>query len=151
MAIGIARLNHDKTYNAFGLNSSAERGESMISELLKSLFGKNQPSKRHRINPRRSSRQPVKSECHAVEVVSPVQVCDAAAKLAGVRILAGEAPVLPLADCTQGDSCACKYKHHQDRREGPRRDADIGLPNTYLDSDKRQSPGRRSADKLHRH
>jgi hypothetical protein len=42
--------------------------------------------------------------------------CDAAKELEKHRFLSREAPLLPLADCNQLN-CACKYVHHNDRRD----------------------------------
>jgi len=57
---------------------------------------------------------------HCVEVDMPYDACEEVLKLHSVRFLPAEAPILPLSGCDQ--HCTCKYKHHNDRRQGERRD-----------------------------
>ena len=54
--------------------------------------------------------------------------CKAVKDVETQRFLTAEAPSLPLADCSTPNQCQCKYHHHTDRREDPRRDTEIGLP-----------------------
>lgn len=62
-----------------------------------------------------------------VEIIpSPDGACAAARALAGRRLLAREAPFFPLADCDKA-ACDCRYRRFADRREEPRRYADLGL------------------------
>lgn len=64
----------------------------------------------------------------AVEVRCSSRAC-AAAKLASERrFLIGEAPRLPLALCSRPEKCSCHYRHLDDRRQGPRRASESGLP-----------------------
>jgi len=62
---------------------------------------------------------------HAVEVRSSRQSCAACQQLAGLRFLSSEAPLLPIAGCEHPPTCRAVYKHHDDRREGPRREAEL--------------------------
>ena len=63
--------------------------------------------------------------------------CRAAAAIAGQRFLSEEAPVLPLPDCDTPRECRCVYQHFTDRRTDKRRESDIGLPNRYVETDRR--------------
>ena len=75
--------------------------------------------------------------------------CQAAADIAGKRFLTGEAPLLQLPDCTE-HYCRCRYVRFDDRREGPRRDADHGIGEQYhhvITKERRAgSKGRRNGD-----
>jgi hypothetical protein len=84
---------------------------------------------------------------HAVEIRGGRRCCDAARALAGKRFLPGEAPSLPLPDCDCGSRCECRYRHHEDRRCGPRRAADgaFASPPTG-NEDRRHAEGRREQD-----
>src|SRR5271155_1516455 len=54
--------------------------------------------------------------------IAPGAHCHAVAKdTAGKRYLLREAPRLPLGDCTMGANCSCKFRKHEDRRDGDRR------------------------------
>jgi hypothetical protein len=61
------------------------------------------------------------SPYHCVELKAPYDACEQVLKLHGMRFLSAEAPVLPLTGCDQ--TCMCKFKHHNDRRQDERRDA----------------------------
>ena len=66
---------------------------------------------------------------HAVSVTTGQTCCESARGLIGRRFLAARAPRLPLPECTLAEACACKYKHHEDRRAAPRRKEEkSGLP-----------------------
>ena len=83
-------------------------------------------------------------------VVSPSSCCSAAKALAGKRLLAGEAPALPLPECDQS-TCRCRYNRFTDRRTEARRAADVGLRvgnDMYRQAGKcsRQGNGRRTTD-----
>ncbi|MFT7653110.1 MAG: hypothetical protein ACI9UU_002220 [Candidatus Azotimanducaceae bacterium] len=72
--------------------------------------------------------------------------CDAAERIKHQRFLASYAPQLPLGGCDNPQTCSCKYRYFSDRRVGPRRDSDIGLPNsTSQRSDRRYRRERRRA------
>jgi len=84
-----------------------------------------------------------------VTVTSPLKCCDAIKVLHGKRILADQAPMLPLPTCSMPDQCRCKFQKHTDRRDdeegrrfrfGQERDA------WYAGSQRRKSRGRRGTD-----
>jgi hypothetical protein len=92
---------------------------------------------------------------HAVAVSTGKPCCRASVAARTVRYLSSEAPPLPLAGCTQPDACLCKYKHHGDRRVGPRRTTDSDLYKNALSrhvmarltiQDRRSTKGRRATD-----
>ncbi len=62
---------------------------------------------------------------HAVSVKPGPGACDAAAAGKTSRWLSREAPMLPLPGCTRPDRCSCTYRHHDDRRAGGRRAAEM--------------------------
>ena len=43
-----------------------------------------------------------------------------------MRYLSSEAPLLPLDQCDRPDQCECRYRHYEDRRDGPRRGSATG-------------------------
>ena len=84
---------------------------------------------------------------HAVSVVSGPKACAAAKQLRNVRVLSTEAPRLPLAGCDCPATCTCTYRHHDDRRAGPRRAKERGqLAGPWAATDRRRSIGRRETD-----
>jgi hypothetical protein len=85
---------------------------------------------------------------HAVEIHLRRSACDAARQVSGRRYLSAEAPLLPLADCDQPTLCSCRYRHYSDRRDGPRRDAEVGLPGkgAKRGHERRCTQGRRLED-----
>ena len=84
----------------------------------------------------------------AVSVISDTLQCNAAVAIKGRRLLAREAPRLPLADCTMDATCACKYEKYDDRRTSPRRVAEISVESPqFQGQDRRQSKGRRANDR----
>jgi hypothetical protein len=85
---------------------------------------------------------------HCVSVVAGPLGCAAAKALKDQRLLSIEAPRLPLATCDHPDGCQCIYRHHDDRRRGPRRAMDRGkLPDPWSATDRRHfGRGRRSTD-----
>jgi hypothetical protein len=60
----------------------------------------------------------------AVRLVTQGESCSRATATASQRLLAREAPALPLKGCTRAAVCNCMYRHYNDRRAGPRRDED---------------------------
>jgi hypothetical protein len=89
----------------------------------------------------------VKLRYHCIEVVAGPGGCEAATLLKGQRLLSADAPRLPLATCDRVDQCDCRYLHHDDRRAGPRRDADQGnLPRPWSHTERRVRRGRRETD-----
>ena len=67
--------------------------------------------------------RPTKSPWHAVSLILGKSACPAARELGRRRWLSAEAPRFPLPGCTVAE-CGCRYKHHADRRSGPRRNTD---------------------------
>jgi len=87
-------------------------------------------------------------EWRAVEIVCDHDACDASRGAAGDRYLAVEAPLLPLPDCDRRGQCKCRYRHHEDRRKGPRRGNEGAMPSQPLtdQADRRYMDGRRRVD-----
>ena len=88
---------------------------------------------------------------HAVSVHTGSTACLEAKGLRGQRFLSGEAPQLPLADCTS-QHCHCVYQHHPDRRtgNGDRRAVGStarGIPARHGEGERRLARGRREIDK----
>jgi hypothetical protein len=84
---------------------------------------------------------------HAVSVAPHDGACEQAQQLEGQRFLSAEAPTLPLKDCPMGARCRCVYKHHEDRRKGPRRMSEQnGLTAAQPRVNRRAGRGRRSTD-----
>lgn len=87
---------------------------------------------------------------HAVEIVCPADACEAACEAKGHRYLATEAPLLPLKGCDQMDRCHCRYRHHEDRRRGPRRRSDGAPPDSAMSNtaNRRRMDSRREDDAI---
>jgi hypothetical protein len=58
------------------------------------------------------------------------------------RFLAGEAPALPLPECTDAESCGCHYASFTDRRLTDRREASFGS-RCYAGPERRRTKDRR--------
>lgn len=86
---------------------------------------------------------------HAVSIRSGPRSCSAAKQIKDARFLSLEAPSIPLDGCPKPRECRCRYRHHEDRRDGPRRDIDVGLPGVFWTLDERReiSVGRRASDR----
>ena len=85
----------------------------------------------------------------AVTIATPANCCHAVGKLEGLKVLAQDAPPLPLADCTMPKECRCRFKKHVDRREDEQgRRFDYGGERSawYAGAQRRKSRGRRTAD-----
>ena len=78
------------------------------------------PASRADRRPRQES-----SEFHAVSIRTGKRSCDAVKKFDGQRILASDAPRLPLPGCDIAH-CECKYVHFKDRRTGKDRRSPFG-------------------------
>ncbi len=84
---------------------------------------------------------------HAVSVIAGGDACGASHALHNVRYLSTEAPRLPLRECSQPGRCQCKYRHHADRRTGPRRAVENFRPaRAWFGREQRLSRGRRESD-----
>lgn len=90
-----------------------------------------------------------KNAFHAVSVVPGAQACGAVLQVTGVRFLSRQAPKLPLHGCDK-TQCTCSYRHHLDRRSGPRRSADFfsHQVRSNVGEERRKSRGRRRTDRL---
>lgn len=83
----------------------------------------------------------------AVSIRHTGSCCNAVRAVETQRFLSAEAPGLPLADCSTPNRCQCKYRHHTDRREDPRRDTEVGLPDRgFAGLNRRFLSGRRTSD-----
>lgn len=85
---------------------------------------------------------------HAVTVVLRESSCAAAALCRNTRFLAREAPRLPLPKCAHPEQCPCTFRHYEDRRNGPRRTAELGGTGDSgkPGSNRRVARGRRAGD-----
>ncbi len=93
--------------------------------------------------------RPLRLRFHAVTVVAGPNACAQAHALKDVRLLSVEAPRLPMANCDHPDQCDCRFKHHDDRRAGPRRSLErSGSRQDWLEAERRIGRGRRSTDDL---
>jgi len=95
---------------------------------------------------RAMSRPPSKEPWHAVSVVPGALACPSAVQGKNKRFLAADAPRVPLPDCASPWRCKCIYRHHADRRAGPRRATERGMSGRVVRSDMRCSSGRRAED-----
>lgn len=82
---------------------------------------------------------------HAVSIELGPNPCAAVSAIEGERFLSNDAPRLPLPDCTNPD-CHCAYQHYDDRRDGLRRDSDVGLLRAAPEDERRDRRGRRDSD-----
>lgn len=87
------------------------------------------------------------SQWHAVCIKPKGTSCEAVQAYRAARYLSGEAPRLPVPECTASDTCSCVYKHHADRRSQPRRQEERdGLRSTQVEQERRLSRDRRKSD-----
>jgi hypothetical protein len=85
----------------------------------------------------------------AVTVMTGATRCATIGALEGKRILAAEAPALPISRCTMPAECRCRFKKYVDRREdeqGRRFAFDQERAAWYAGGQRRKSPGRRDKD-----
>ncbi|MBL8272140.1 hypothetical protein [Steroidobacter sp.] len=83
---------------------------------------------------------------HAVSVMPGPNACAAAYRFSGQRFLSLQAPRLPLPSCDAA-ACNCRFKHHKDRRAGPRRNSDVGMVTaSFSGNERRLKRGRRVTD-----
>jgi len=83
---------------------------------------------------------------HAVSIEPGQSACEEARRLQGQRFLSTSAPMLPLKDCGTS-KCACRYVHHNDRRDSQRdRRVNFSNPHAHMRADRRAGGGRRVND-----
>ena len=84
----------------------------------------------------------------AISIYRGMNCCELARKFSDHRFLVRDAPALPLAGCTLGKACQCKYIKHRDRRAEPRRLMDFGMAARLFDGRERRArgSGRRAKD-----
>ena len=84
----------------------------------------------------------------AISIYRGLICCDMARKFSEHRFLVRDAPPLPLAGCSMGKTCQCKYIKHRDRRSEPRRLIDFGVAARLFDGKERRARrgGRRTSD-----
>ena len=85
----------------------------------------------------------------AVTIVPGADRCKAVGALEGARILASNAPALPMPNCTMPAACRCRFKKHLDRRDdeqGRRFQYDQESGAWYAASQRRKTRGRRDKD-----
>jgi hypothetical protein len=114
-----------------------------ISSSVKRLAGQPTPASRSSARP-----ASIPKQWHAISIDAKASSCAAAQELRKKRFLSKEAPILPLANCSNPGSCPCTYKHHDDRRGKSRRGDGTGMTgNAKKHGDERRiSRGRRSDD-----
>jgi hypothetical protein len=85
---------------------------------------------------------------HAISIVVQESSCATAALCRNKRFLSAQVPMLPMRDCDRAATCACKFKHYEDRRAGVRRSDDVhrGFSSEFLERNQRSLRGRRTAD-----
>jgi hypothetical protein len=64
---------------------------------------------------------PPAAKWQAVTIVPCLNACPAANMARRTRILASQAPRLPLPDCATPETCSCRFRKFDDRRAGERR------------------------------
>jgi hypothetical protein len=90
---------------------------------------------------------PLRLRFHAVGILPGSSACEQVKALRGQRLLSLEAPRLPLIGCGCPQQCACRFHHYSDRRAGPRRARERGMPGAASSApDRRNARGRRDAD-----
>jgi hypothetical protein len=85
----------------------------------------------------------------AISIYRGVDACELARRSSERRVLAKDAPKLPLPGCTMSETCECRYIKHGDRRAEPRRLVDFGAsPDLTLfdGKERRRANGRRARD-----
>jgi hypothetical protein len=85
----------------------------------------------------------------AVTIVTGANRCAAVQGLADTRILATQAPTLPVPNCTMPGECRCRFRKYVDRREDAEgRRFKFGQERSawYAGGQRRKSRGRREED-----
>ena len=84
----------------------------------------------------------------SIKIRPGLMSCERVDDMAGQVFLSGEAPELPLANCSERN-CTCHYVFLDDRRSGTDRRTDLERLGAFLsqsERDRRRSPGRRTGD-----
>ncbi|MGI9246696.1 MAG: hypothetical protein ACR2I8_08365 [Steroidobacteraceae bacterium] len=85
----------------------------------------------------------------SVSVIGGAGCCQAAKDIKGRKIVSSAMPTLPLPGCDRA-KCTCRFQHHEDRREDPRRLEDLGVAiDGWVATERRgaRKRGRRNSDK----
>jgi hypothetical protein len=88
--------------------------------------------------------RPAGSGWKAIAVMPSETCCQWARLCTGKRFLIPEVPRLPLQGC-DAQSCECKYRHFEDRREKSRRSVERGGFPRHVESERRAATSRRAA------
>jgi hypothetical protein len=80
----------------------------------------------------------------AVSVCPGTLSCASVKKLADMRFLARNAPMLPLQTCTRSQACTCRFRKYTDRRSDERRFAATEPALWYAGPERRGTPRRRA-------
>jgi hypothetical protein len=119
------------------LTARKTKNTSFISRLFSGLGSKSEAQK--------TAGAP--SRYQAIAIYRGMVACDHAKKFSEHRFLAKDAPTLPLAGCTMGSRCQCRYLKYKDRRGTQRRLVDFGAPaRLFTETDRRKDNGRRTTD-----
>ena len=92
---------------------------------------------------------PSPSKFPAVTIFTGSNCCPAVSALKDRKILAKNAPPLPMPDCTIPDACRCRFRKYVDRRDdeqGRRFGYGQASGVWYAGGQRRKSPGRREKD-----
>ncbi|WP_339670648.1 hypothetical protein [Dasania marina] len=105
------------------------------------------PVTRSQKSPKRAGVSPAEkapaNPYHAISVCCEEHACAAAMANQSKRYLVGDVPSLPLEGCSVA-RCACRYQHHDDRREQELdRRLNFGLSQQMHDDDRRERCERR--------
>lgn len=130
----------------FGLGKDKDKAKDRAKKAGAAAFGRNSGNRLRGRGAAALSRG-VSKLFHGVAVRARGDACcEAVDSLGTRRFLSEEAPLLPLAKCSNPQGCRCVYEHFDERRGNLRRETDIGLPVRALLEDKREGLGRRITD-----
>ena len=104
-----------------------------------------------RVGKKRPAKSPAHAKTshpyHAVSILPGLDACAAVHRFTRQRFLSSQAPKLPLPSC-DAERCTCRFKHHKDRRAGPRRRSEVGIMQAHWNGpERRRTGGRRSTDR----
>jgi hypothetical protein len=108
------------------------------------LFKRSVPSKTPK--PKGGDSRPASHR--AVEIRCPEDACEAAKAERGKRHLSKDAPTFPLSGCDKPEACACRYRHHEDRRGKEERRSAAPASVWRTEADQRDKHDRRAEDCL---